>query len=74
MNTEWKAIIGYGAGYRVEDENGEVVSDGLNSHYVIQDALKAAKGRRVTMKYYTEEVGGLEPCRPFGPEDAFGGV
>jgi ribosome modulation factor len=69
MQATWKVIILYAGGYLIEDEDGNVVSDGLNSHWVMQAAIEKAKviGKEVTFAYFEEEHGGLEPCKPWGP-------
>ena len=63
----WRAIINYGAGYRVEDENGQEVAGGLNSYYVLEAARQKATGKNVTFAYFAETVNGLEPDKPWGP-------
>ena len=64
----WKAIISYGAGYRVQDDKGVTVAQGLNSYHVMQEAILKAYGKDIKFEYYSEETTELEPTQPFGPE------
>jgi len=68
--ANWKAVICYGAGYRIEDEKGEQLQCGLNSAHLIDWANEEAKKRKmiVNVTYYSEEEQGLERTNPWGPK------
>lgn len=66
--TVWKVVIGYGAGYEVRDENNKQLLFNMNSYWLMQEAFVMAKGKNIKFEYFSEEIGGLEPIKPFDKE------
>lgn len=68
--ANWRAVICYGGGYRLENEKGKELQFGLNSAHLIDWANKRAKKRKLTVNvtYYAEGEQGLERTDPWGPK------
>ncbi len=64
--VEWKFIINYAAGYRVEDEHGNILVSDLSSTNVMREAwvLAGKYDKLVQITKWAETVDGLEPEMP----------